>query len=133
MDKEGKEKLVVLVDDNRYVHVQFERAVAGVDKDIKLVGFHSAGEAKEFLEDHKPATLFLDTLMPDRDGFTFLGSLRRSPLQQSTFTIMMASTDYAQNRCIARELGVVEFLIKPMPTEQIVRVIGEYVDRDNPY
>lgn len=129
----GDKNLVVLVDDNRYVHTQFARAVQNMDADIELTGFSNARMAWAFLETHKPAILFLDVLMPDKDGFTLLTGLRKLPLQQSTFVVMMSSADYAQNRNVAQELSVVEFLIKPTRTREISRVLQEYSGRDNPY
>lgn len=126
-------KQIVLVDDNRYVHLQFNRLLADMSEDIELFAYHCAEDSRQFLDEHKPAMLFLDALMPDRDGFTHLSNLRKNPLQQSTFVVMMASTDYAQNRYLANELSVVEFLIKPIPTKQIISTIKRYIDRDNPY
>lgn len=131
--EEGRGKQIVLVDDNRYVHIQFNRLLANMSENIELFAYHCAEDSRQFLDEHKPAMLFLDVLMPDRDGFTYLSNLRKNPLQQSTFVIMMASTDYAQNRCLANELSVVEFLIKPVPTKQIISIIKRYMDRDNPY
>ena len=121
---------IVLIDDNRYVHVQFERALASMSENLCLQAFSRAAEAQAVLVVEKPALLFLDVLMPDKDGFTFLGDMRRLALQRSTSVVMMASADYQQNRRMARELAVVEFLIKPFPTQRIVSVIRQYIGSD---
>jgi CheY-like chemotaxis protein len=112
---------VVIVDDSSSVRVFFERAIARLDVDVEM--FASADDALEFLEKNKPDLLFLDIIMPEKDGLTFLQELRRIPLHEDTPTVMISSKDYAQDRVAAKELGVVEFLAKPMSTKAIEELI----------
>lgn len=88
--------------------------------------FGSADEAFQYLETHRPALLFLDIIMPEKDGLTFLQELRRLPLHEGTPTVVISSKDYAQDRVTAKELGVVEFLAKPMSTKAIEKLIVRY-------
>jgi len=113
--------VVVVVDDSSAVRVFFEKAVAGLDVDLRT--FPSATAAAAFLETTRPALLFLDIIMPIKDGLTFLQELRRHPLHGTTPTIVISSKDYAQDRATARDLGVVEYVPKPMTTRQIVELI----------
>jgi DNA-binding response OmpR family regulator len=112
---------VVVVDDSAAVRVFFEKAVAGLDVDLRT--FPSAASAADFLATTRPGLLFLDIIMPEKDGLTFLQELRRQPLQATTPTIVISSKDYAQDRVFARELGVVDYVPKPMTTRQIVDLI----------
>ncbi len=88
--------------------------------------FASANEAFEYLEKYKPDLLFLDIIMPEKDGLTFLQELRRLPLHEDTPTVVISSKDYAQDRVAAKELGVVEFVAKPMSTKAIEELIVRY-------
>ena len=88
--------------------------------------FASATEAFEYLESHKPDLLFLDIIMPEKDGLTFLQELRHLPLHEDTPTVVISSKDYAQDRVAAKELGVVEFVAKPMSTKAIEELIVRY-------
>ena len=125
--------VVVVVDDSSAVRVFFEKAVAALNVDLRT--FPSANAAAAFLETTKPALLFLDIIMPVKDGLTFLQELRRHPLHEGTPTIVISSKDYAQDRASARDLGVVEYVPKPMTTRQIVDLIRLYtgaLDRSDP-
>lgn len=115
---------VVIVDDSSSVRVFFERATAPLDVEVRM--FASANEAFDYLESHKPNLLFLDIIMPEKDGLTFLQELRRLPLHEDTPTVVISSKDYAQDRVAARELGVVEFVAKPMSTKAIEELIVRY-------
>ena len=115
---------VVIVDDSSTVRLFFERAVAPLDVDLEMFG--SANDALKYLDTHKPNLLFLDIIMPDKDGLTFLQELRRLPLHADTPTVVISSKDYAQDRVAAKELGVVEFVAKPMSTKVIEELIVRY-------
>jgi len=115
---------IVVVDDSAAVRVFFEKVAAALDVELKT--FASAGAALGYLSDHRPSLLFLDIIMPDKDGLTFLQELRRTPLHGETPTVVVSSKDYAQDRNTARELGVLEFVPKPMTTKALVELIIKY-------
>ncbi len=115
---------VVIVDDSLSVRVFFERVIAPLDIEVEM--FASANDAFEYLETHKPDLLFLDIIMPEKDGLTFLQELRHLPLHQNTPTVVISSKDYAQDRVAAKELGVLEFVAKPMSTKAIEELILKY-------
>lgn len=115
---------VVVVDDSSSVRVFFERVIGPLDVDLEM--FASANAAFEYLETHKPDLLFLDIIMPEKDGLTFLQELRHLPLHEDTPTVVISSKDYAQDRVAAKELGVLEFVAKPMSTKAIEQLIVRY-------
>ena len=119
-----KKPTVVIVDDSSTVRLFFERAIAPLDVDLEMFG--SANDALQYLDTHKPDLLFLDIIMPEKDGLTFLQELRRLSLHEDTPTVVISSKDYAQDRVAAKELGVVEFVAKPMSTKVIEELIVIY-------
>ena len=122
-----KEKpTIVVVDDSSSVRVFFERVVSELDVNLKT--YMSAQEAMGYLQDHKPELLFLDIIMPAKDGLTFLQELRRLPLHANTRTVVISSKDYAQDKQTAKELGVLEFVAKPMSTKTIQELILKYAE-----
>ncbi len=115
---------MVVVDDSAAVRVFFERAVADLAVDLRT--FNSPVSAFEYLDVQCPALLFLDIIMPEKDGLTFLQELRRHPLHANTQTIVISSKDYAQDRVTAKALGVMEFVPKPMTTRAIADLVLKY-------
>ena len=120
---------VVVVDDNTTVHSLFQRSAENIDIELKTFG--SADESMSYLCDNQPDLLFLDIIMPDKDGLSFLHELRNLPLHKSTSVIMISTKDYAQDRTVANELGVLEFIIKPMPMQSITDIILKYINPNN--
>ncbi len=122
---------VVVVDDNATVRTLFERSTENLA--LNLITCDSAKASMEYLGENKPDVLFLDIIMPEKDGLTFLQELRKLPLHRDTSVIMITSKDYAQDRTIANELGALEFITKPMPMRAITDIILKHINQDNPY
>lgn len=120
-----QKQTVVVVDDNTTVRALFKRGTE--DLAIDLVSYGSAAEAMAYLKDHRPDLLFLDIIMPDKDGLSFLRELRNLPLHQDTPVIMITSKDYMQDRTLAKALGALEFITKPMSIQAISDIIRQHI------
>ena len=116
---------VVLVDDNPTSPKFFLRAIENLSIDLKTYG--NTDDAIEYLKDNKPSLLFLNIIMPDKNGLTFLEELRKLPLHSDTRVIMITSKDYSQDRTIASELGALDFIVKPMSMRSITSIMLDYI------
>jgi DNA-binding response OmpR family regulator len=119
---------VVVIDDSDSVHEFFKRCLG--NHRVNYHAFTSTTDSLPFLREHRPDLLFLDIIIPDKDGLTFLQELRRMPLQAETPVIMITSKDYAQDRMVAKTLGAVEFVVKPMRIQTIRELILKFIRPD---
>ena len=118
-------RTVVLVDDNQTSRKFFLRAIENLSVDLKTYG--NTDDAIEYLKDNKPSLLFLNIIMPDKNGLTFLEELRKLHLHSDTRVIMITSKDYSQDRTIASELGALDFIVKPMSMRSITSIMLDYI------
>jgi CheY-like chemotaxis protein len=119
MDK--KRPTVVLIDDSPAIRLFFEQSVDASLFDLQSFG--SANDSMAFLGTHRPDLLVIDNFMPEKDGLTFLQELRRSPLHAATPVVLISSKEYAQDRTAAKDLGVIEFVTKPINAKTIQDLI----------
>jgi len=94
--------------------------------DIDLTVFASAEEAWPYLQSNTPNLLILSIILPVKDGLSLLKELRHLPMHQETPVIIVSSKDYTQDRNVAKELGVLEFIPKPMSMQTITDVVVKY-------
>lgn len=125
---EKSTQTVVVIDDSTSVRAFIQRCAEGLD--VAIRAYASVAAATEYLRDSHPALVFLDIIMPDKDGLTFLQELRRMPGYEQTPVVMISSKDYAQDRMTAKDLGAVEFVAKPMSTKTIRDLIIKYAGTD---
>ena len=117
---------VVVVDNSPAIKKLFERSTRNLGIELRI--FESADASWDFLKENQPDLLILSIILPDKNGFTLLKDLRKLPLHHNTSVIMVSSKDYAQDRLEANELGVMEFIPKPMPMQTITDVVVKYTD-----
>jgi DNA-binding response OmpR family regulator len=117
---------IVVVDNSSSVKSLFERGTA--DLDVELLVFATLDEANQYLQDHRPDLLFLNIKLPGKDGLIYLKELRQLPLHKTTSVVMISSKDYAQDRAVASQLGVVEFVTIPLPIKAVTNIISKYTN-----
>ena len=118
-------RTIVLIDDNETSHKFFKRSIENLSIDLK--NFASTKKAMKYLKDEKPSLLFLNIIMPDKNGLTFLEELRKLPLHKDTPVIMITSKDYAQDRTVAFGLGAIDFIVKPMSMRAITSIMLDHI------
>lgn len=116
---------IVLVDDSAAIRAQFEQVAQ--EAGVELHAYESADASLAYLRDQRPALLVVNVMMPNRDGYSLLRELRALPLHADTPTLMISSKDYHQDRAAARELGVLEFVPKPISKKALRALIDTYL------
>jgi len=119
---------VVVVDDSSTSITLYQFSVEPLPVDF--VGFKSAADALPYLQQHQPALLILDIIMPGMDGLSFLRRLRTLDNQKNTPVIMVTSKDYAQDRHVAKQLGALDFLIKPLRFQEVREIVCRHLNLD---
>jgi CheY-like chemotaxis protein len=121
---------IVVVDDSATSISLYQFSVEPLS--VNFIGFKSPAEAFPYLQEHQPELLFLDIIMPGMDGLTFLRRLRALPHQKDTPVIMVTSKDYAQDRYIAKQLGALDFVIKPLRFKEIRDLVCKHTNIKQP-
>lgn len=115
---------VIGVDNSPSMKKLLERSTANLDIDLTV--FASAEAAWTYLQSNKPELVILSIILPIKDGLSFLSEIRQLPNHQQTQVIIVSSKDYTQDRIVAEELGVLEFITKPTPMKTITDVVVKY-------
>lgn len=83
--------------------------------------FQSPFEALDTLKSGEVDLLFLDIQMPDITGLEFLKSLEKKPL-------VIFTTAYDQYALEGYNLDVIDYLLKPIPFERLLKAAGKAQD-----
>lgn len=115
---------VIGVDNSPSMKKLLERSTENLDIDLTMLA--SAEEAWSYLQSNTPNLIILSIILPNKDGLSLLKELRQIPVHQETQVIIVSSKDYNQDRMIAKDLGVLEFIAKPMSMQTITDVVVKY-------
>jgi DNA-binding response OmpR family regulator/tetratricopeptide (TPR) repeat protein len=123
---------ILCVDDDRHLCRILEKAL--VREGFKVLTAHDGDEALERLETAKPSLILLDVLLPRRDGFEVLESLRaRSDPGTHVPVLMMTGCRVTpQYKERAASLGASAILAKPVPLDTLLARVREQLKEAPP-
>lgn len=83
-------------------------------------------EALAMVEEHRPAVIVTDILMPRVDGFALAHQLRSNPLTTNIPIIFLSATYVsAEDERFALHLGAMRFLPKPIDTDELFIAVAD--------
>lgn len=102
---------LLIVDDDPVVRERFQEMLAADPVDLVLVGDGEA--ALKAAGDHSPDVLFLDLVLPGRDGLSILAELKRSENTRDIPVVITTSRGDARTHLNAVRAGAADILLKP--------------------
>lgn len=109
---------IVLVDDSSAEGYVFTATASSLGIANRIVSLNSADAALEYLNDETerlPGLIILDVRMPGRTGLEALALLRESRRRglAEVPVIVLSNSDDPRDRDAARELGALDYVVKP--------------------
>jgi len=85
-------------------------------------------DAMRELQEQLPDILLVDIEMPRMDGYDLTRNIRGNPQTRDIPIIMITSRTAEKHRRVAFELGVNEYLGKPYREDELLELVGRYVE-----
>jgi signal transduction histidine kinase/CheY-like chemotaxis protein len=117
---------VLVIDDDPATRDLLERSLAAAD--LSVITAANAGDGLLLAQALQPDIIILDVILPDRDGWEVLATLKADPELSDIPVIMLTIVDERGRGLV---LGAAEYLIKPVDSEQLIRLICSHRQRDS--
>ena len=78
------------------------------------------------INDHHPALVFCDILMPRLDGYQTCALIKKSARFHATPVLMLSSKDGLFDRARGRMVGSDEYLTKPFTKDSLLKTVGTH-------
>lgn len=111
----------LVVDDSRSARFALRRYLEGHRYQVDAV--ESADEAMRFLARNKPTVIFLDHVMPGRDGFDVLREIKADARITDVPVVICSSNEGPDFNAQARAVGAHGVLQKPPNPDQLQRIL----------
>src|SRR4030042_5257699 len=86
-------------------------------KDYQVTAAGSCGEAWEKVQSEEPDLIFLDIIMPGKDGMEMLKEIHQ--VQPLTPVVMLTATKTVKTAVEAMKLGAYDYITKPFDVEEL--------------
>ena len=117
---------VLVIDDDPATRDLLERSLSAVD--LSVVTADNGEDGILLAQALRPDIIILDVVLPDKDGWEVLAALKADPELMDIPTIMLTVID---ERGRGLGLGATEYLIKPVDSEHMIKLIRSYLWRNN--
>jgi DNA-binding response OmpR family regulator len=107
----AQRKRILLADDQEGLR-RLVSVTLGPDE-FEILHASDGEEALRMARTQRPHLILLDVAMPKLDGFQVLRQLKADAATASIPIIMLTATGNAQARSMARDLGAVDYFVKP--------------------
>lgn len=112
---------VIIIDDEPYSHKVLQNHIAKIPRLELKATFFNGADARAWLDTNKTDIILLDIKMPEISGLEFLRSLTEKPIT----IFITAFRDYALE---GFELGVIDYLLKPVQFNRLELAINRAID-----
>ena len=111
----------ITIDDEPLSHTVLKNHLEHVAELEWKAGFYNAPDAEEFLNKETVDLIFLDIHMPEKTGLEFLRGLKVKP-------VTILTTAYRDYAVEGFELGVIDYLLKPVQFERFEMATKRAID-----
>lgn len=95
------------------------------ESDYSIEWVQDGEQAKKVIANGAPALLILELFLPKIHGLTLLRQLADGADQIGVKILIVSNRAFLQDMRISRELGVADYLIKPIDSEDLSRKVRE--------
>jgi len=113
-------RLVLVIDDDPYVHDMLRRTLPRETYDIAVATAGEAGLARA--RELKPDAILLDIVLPGLDGWSVLAEIRKDPALAAIPVLIMTILDQADR---ARATEADGFFTKPIDRERLLEALAQ--------
>ncbi|MCQ8879137.1 response regulator [Pseudoalteromonas shioyasakiensis] len=119
-------KLVLAIDDDKYVHHVIEESLAGF---CKLIHAKSGEEGLRQAFKYNPDIILLDIEMPGKTGYEVCRELKANEQTKDTPVMFLSGKSELAERVKGYNLGASDYIVKPFNAEELmarIRVLYQY-------
>lgn len=120
------DNIIVLVEDDEFLRRMYTRKLESAGYTVATAA--DGEKALALIASVHPAVVLLDIVMPKKDGFEVLASVRADPKTKNLPVILLTNVSEPETITRARRSRATEYLIKShfLPSE-VVAVVQKYI------
>jgi two-component system alkaline phosphatase synthesis response regulator PhoP len=113
---------VLIVDDEQHIRLLIEQTLEELEDDgVELLTASDGEEALDVVANHHPDLVFLDVMMPKRNGFEVCRAIKDDPATAGTTVILLTAKGQAYDREQGMDAGADQYLTKPFDPDDLLQ------------
>ena len=122
---------VLIVDDEQHIRLLIEQALEELEDDgVEFLTAPDGEVALDVVANQKPQLVFLDVMMPKRNGFDVCRTIKQELDLSGTYVVMLTAKGQAYDRQQGLEAGADEYVTKPFDPDELLATARRALDLD---
>ena len=122
-----REHQILIVDDDPQIHKLLGMALPAPH--FRILSAFSAAEAYAQIEQHHPALVILDVMMPKVSGIEVCNYIKENPSLKDVLVLILSAKDSQLDRIDGLKHGADDYVAKPFHIRHLVRKIEHMLSR----
>jgi two-component system alkaline phosphatase synthesis response regulator PhoP len=112
---------VLIVDDEHHIRLLIEQTLEELeDEGVELLTAADGEEALGVIENHRPELIFLDVMMPKRNGYEVCRTVKQDWGMTDTHVILLTAKGQLDDRTEGLAAGADLFMTKPFDPDELL-------------
>jgi CheY-like chemotaxis protein len=117
---------VLIVDDEQHIRLLIEQTLEELeDEGIRLLTAADGEEALEVVGIHRPELVFLDVMMPKKNGFEVCAAIKQDLGLAATKVVLLTAKGQAVDREAGMAAGADRYVTKPFDPDELLAMARE--------
>jgi DNA-binding response OmpR family regulator len=112
---------ILIVDDEQHIRLLIEQALEELEDDgVELLTAADGEEALGVVENHRPELIFLDVMMPKKNGFDVCRAIKQDLGLASSTVVLLTAKGQAYDRVKGLAVGADQYITKPFDPDELL-------------
>jgi len=122
-------KKILIVDDEVHIRALLEQALEDLeDEGVEIFLAPEGEEGLRVAREEKPDLMFLDIMMPKKNGYEVCEEIKGDPELKDIYIIMLTAKGQAADRARGEEVKANEYITKPFNPDEILQKASDILD-----
>ncbi len=119
---------VLIVDDEHHIRLLIEQTLEELeDEGVELLTAADGEEALEVIQNHRPELIFLDVMMPRRNGYEVCRTVKHEWGMTDTRIVLLTAKGQLDDRAQGIEAGADLYMTKPFDPDELLARSREFL------
>lgn len=115
-------KKILIVDDEVHIRALLEQSLEDLeDAGVEIFLARDGDEGLRFAREEKPDLMFLDIMMPKKNGYEVCEEIKRDPELKDIYIIMLTAKGQAADKVRGEDVKANEYITKPFNPDEILQ------------
>jgi two-component system, OmpR family, alkaline phosphatase synthesis response regulator PhoP len=116
---------VLIADDEAYIRLLIEQTLEEFEeRGVEILTASDGEEALQLIESEKPGLIFLDVMMPGKNGFEVCEVVKQQWKMENVYIVMLTAKGQEFDRIHGEQAGADIYMTKPFDPDELVELTG---------